>query len=386
MKILAIETSCDDSCVALLNIKRGRLKILSDFVSSQTKIHAPYGGVVPNLAVRAHYKNLPILLESVLSKTDVKKIDLVAVTTGPGLEPSLWAGTNTARILAMAMGKPIIGVNHLEGHVAANFFSAVIARIRRQAETKQSRGKTAGSPRSIYPERSRRARDDEEGIFPAICLIVSGGHTQLVLIKKIGDYKVIGQTRDDAAGEAFDKVAKLLGLGYPGGPVIALKAKKGRSDAFKLPRPMIDSSDFDFSFSGLKTAVLYLLTPPHPFLSKGGRKGGVVKKLLPQTVNDLCASFQQAVIDVLIQKTIRAAKDYRAKTVMLSGGVAANKELRRQIEKIIKIQIPRTQFLVPDTQYCTDNAVMIGMAGYWKYKRSGGDKMEKIVAKANLCL
>jgi len=350
MKILAIETSCDDTGVALLKIEGGRVKILSDFVSSQVKIHAPYGGVVPNLAVRAHYKNLPILLEATLNKSKInfgiqpKKIDLIAVTNGPGLEPCLWAGVNTARVLAKVMNKPIVGVNHLEGHIAANFLD------------------------SQFPVPSSQ--------FPIICLIVSGGHTQLVLLRGMGKYKVIGQTRDDAAGEAFDKVAKLLGLGYPGGPEIALNAQNGTPDAFKLPRPMINGFDSDFSFSGLKTAVLYLVKK----LSANS------KHLNEGIVADVCASFQQAVVDVLVSKTIGAAKEYGAKTVMLSGGVAANKELRKQMACAVKVRVPNSRFLAPTSRYCTDNAAMIGLAGYWKYARRGGDKIEKIVAKANLNL
>jgi len=363
MVILAIETSCDDTGVALLDIKKGRINVLADFVSSQTKIHAPFGGVVPNLAARAHYKNLPILLEKVFGKIDPQKIDLIAVTVGPGLEPSLWAGVNTARVLTKAMNKPIVGVNHLEGHVVANFLAA------------NSKLKTQNS----------------KLMFPAICLIASGGHTQLVLIKDIGKYKVIGQTRDDAAGEAFDKVAKLLGLGYPGGPEIALKAKKGRSDAFNLPRPMIDAPSYDFSFSGLKTAVLYLMKN----LGKEGARRQdfvdlnlfirqVAKILPPRTIKDICASFQQAVVDVLVSKTIKATVEYKVKAVMLSGGVAANDLLRKNL-KLITYNL-ELNFLAPAKKFCTDNAVMIGLAGYWKYQRQGADKIERIIANANINL
>ncbi|MBI4837197.1 MAG: tRNA (adenosine(37)-N6)-threonylcarbamoyltransferase complex transferase subunit TsaD [Candidatus Portnoybacteria bacterium] len=378
MRILSIETSCDDTGVALLEIKGDRIKILSDFVSSQVKIHAPYGGVVPNLAVRAHYKNLPILLEKTFKKFDSKNIDLIAVTVGPGLEPCLWAGVRAARVLSLAMKKPIIGVDHLEGHIAANWL-----------------GPIGGNPK---PETR-----NQKPLFPAICLVVSGGHTQLVLIRGMGKYKVIGQTRDDAAGEAFDKVAKLLGLGYPGGPEIALSAQNGTPDAFKLPRPMIDAPNFDFSFSGLKTAVLYLVREGvirQSFCDLGGgwgsAFGGAFTKRLPNhplitnrqpLTTDLCASFQQAVVDVLVSKTIRAAKEYGAKTVMLSGGVAANKELRKQMASAVKKNIHNASFLLPDPRYCTDNAAMIGLAGYWKYARHGrGDKVDKIIARANLNL
>ena len=359
MLILAIETSCDDTGVTILDIEKSdKIKIIADFVSSQTAIHAPWGGVVPNLAVRAHYKNLPILLEKAFGKIDSRKIDLIAVTIGPGLEPCLWAGVNTARVLAKAMDKPIVGVNHLEGHVAANFIAAS----------------------------SKLKAQSSKLIFPAICLIVSGGHTQIVLMKGIGKYDVIGQTRDDAAGEAFDKVAKLLGLRYPGGPQIALKAKKGDVKAFNLPRPMIVSKYFDFSFSGLKTAVRYLLNPPQPPFVKGGRGGARRPSTNHQSlITDICASFQQAVIDVLVEKTIRAAKQYKAKSIMFSGGVAANQELRRQMASAVKKNIPNSKFYIPDSKYCVDNAAMIGLAGYWKHMRQGkGDKIKDIVVKANL--
>ncbi len=384
MKVLAIETSCDDTGVALLDVRESQVKILADFVSSQNEIHAPYGGVVPNLAVRAHYKNLPILLEAVLGKIDPEKIDLIAATNGPGLEPCLWAGINNAKVLAKALGKPIVGVNHLEGHIAANFFAANSKLLNYGAITRS--GATGWKTQN------------SKLLFPAICLIVSGGHTQLVFMKKIGEYKVIGQTRDDAAGEAFDKVAKMLGLGYPGGPEVALLAKKGVSDAFQLPRPMIDSKDFDFSFSGLKTAVRYLLqklekspsalpasSAGQALCKRGGREREIQVPNSQFPVPDICASFQQAAIDVLVDKTIKAAQKYKAKAVMLAGGVAANKELHRQMENAVKKTIPNSQFLVPSSCYCTDNAVMIGLAGYWKFMRQGkGDRVEKIEAQANL--
>jgi N6-L-threonylcarbamoyladenine synthase len=376
MKILAIETSCDDTGVALLDIEKDRIKILSDFVSSQVEIHAPYGGVVPNLAVRAHYKNLPILLEALFKKADPAKIDLVAVTVGPGLEPCLWAGVRTARMLAVAMQKPIVGVNHLEGHIAANWLKPI-----------------GGSTKS----KSRNPK------LPAICLIVSGGHSQLVLIRDMGRYKVIGQTRDDAAGEAFDKVAKLLGLGYPGGPKIALSAQNGTVDAFKLPRPMIYSPDYDFSFSGLKTAILYLMEDLSLSAARRQSSGDLTQPTFQVAsqplarpkkgyriyntkylISNLCASFQQAVIDVLVDKTIRAAREYKAKTILLSGGVAANRELRKQMGQAIKNQLSgNVKYFAPNIKYCTDNAAMIGLAGYWKYKHDGADKIEKMVAKAN---
>jgi N6-L-threonylcarbamoyladenine synthase len=396
MLILSIETSCDDTGVALLDIKKGQIKVLADFVSSQNEIHAPYGGVVPNLAVRAHYKNLPILLESALKKINPSKIDLIAVTNGPGLEPCLWAGVRIARVLAEAMNKPIVGVNHLEGHIAANWLAPIdgISNFQFPISKQIKNSHPAGG----HP---KGEKFKIKNLFPAICLIVSGGHTQIVLIKEIGKYKIIGQTRDDAAGEAFDKVAKMLGLGYPGGPQIALNAKNGRSDAFKLPRPMLDSQDYDFSFSGLKTAVRYLLNPPQPSFGKGGRNSqfpSIPERLqrtkrtvgIPNSqslVYDVCASFQQAAVDVLISKTIKAAVKYKAKVVMMSGGVSANNELREQMRKAVEKSLPSAICHLPSAKYCTDNAVMIGLAGYWKFMRQGkGDKIEKIVAEANLNL
>jgi N6-L-threonylcarbamoyladenine synthase len=400
--ILSIETSCDDTGVALLGVKNGQIKVLADFVSSQNDIHAPYGGVVPNLAVRAHYKNLPILLESVLKKTDSKKVDLIAVTNGPGLEPCLWAGVRIARVLAEAMNKPIVGVNHLEGHIAANFIGGIPNFEFRMSKQIKNSHPTGGHPKG---ENFKFQISN----FPIVCLIVSGGHTQIVLIKDIGKYKIIGQTRDDAAGEAFDKVAKILDLGYPGGPRISEYAKAGDKNSFKFPRPMADSSDFDFSFSGLKTAVLYAVknavsnssgsvnekndNNPAP-----GAKSAFNRGLRPNTAilkgkeydkirHDVCAAFQQAAVDVLISKTIKAAVKYKAKAVMLSGGVSANNELREQMRKAVEKNLPFAICHSPSARYCTDNAVMIGLAGYWKFMRQGkGDKIEKIVAEANLNL
>jgi len=405
MKILAIETSCDDTGVALLDIKGGKVKIIADFVSSQTEIHSPFGGVVPNLAVRAHYKNLPILLEKVLGKINPKKIDLVATTNGPGLEPCLWAGVNIAKVLAKALDKPMVGVNHLEGHIAANWLGASL----RNYQLPMANDQTNFKHSKLNKFGLDASKIQNSKLFPAVCLIVSGGHTQLVLMKNFGEYKILGQTRDDAAGEAFDKVAKLLNLGYPGGPQIALLAKKGDSSAFNLPRPMIGSNNYDFSFSGLKTAVLYLIKnldktklnkkifygqiPPAPQAEKNlfiqPEEAKSKKYKIPSSqflVPNLCASFQQAAIDVLIAKTIKAAVEYKVKTIMLGGGVAANQELRKQMSMAIKKQLPIANYQLPILKYCADNAAMIGLAGYWKYQRSGGDKIENIIAKPNLNL
>ncbi len=327
MKVLAIETSCDETAVSILQITGNfhvpKIKILSNIVASQVKIHAPWGGVVPNLAKREHQKNLPLIFKKALKEAYLSlknpKIDLIAVTSGPGLEPALWVGINFAQELAKKYNKPLLAVNHLEGHIMS-----VLLR----------------KPRKI--------------LFPALALVVSGGHTELVLFKKPLEYRVIGQTLDDAAGEAFDKVARLLGLGYPGGPVIAKEAEKfsGSERNIKLPRPMINSKDYNFSFSGLKTAVLYKIRD--------------LKEMTPDLKIEMAAEFQQAVIDVLIKKTIRLAKEYGVKTIILGGGVVANKELRRQMEDAVKNLKHKPVFLMPEMEFTGDNAAMIALAAYFR--------------------
>jgi N6-L-threonylcarbamoyladenine synthase len=269
-------------------------------------------------------------------QTPRKQIDLITVTIGPGLIPSLLVGTNFAKALAYNWQKPIMGINHIEGHIYANWLN------------------------------------DSAIEFPVLCLVVSGGHSQLVLMKDHGKYQLLGETRDDAAGEAFDKVAKLLGLGYPGGPIISQRAQEGNPQAFDLPRPMINSKDFDFSFSGLKTAVLYEV-----------KKG---KRLSPKYINDMAASFQQAVIDVLVKKTIKAAKTFKVSTVILSGGVAANQELRQQMTQMIEKELPQVKFQIPDISLCTDNAAMIATAAYYKNKPTSKQNWLQIAADANLKL
>lgn len=305
MRILGIETSCDETAIAIVEGRGERLTVKKHLVASQIKIHAKYGGVVPEVAAREHLPKIDALLRRTVA-ADGRGIDAIAVTAGPGLITSLRVGTDVARTLAWAWGKPLVAVNHLEGHIYANWLS------------------------------------DGKMRFPALVLIVSGGHTELVLMKGHGKYRLLGATRDDAAGEAFDKVGKMLGLGYPGGPAVSKMAARGNVRAVKLPRPMIDSGDYDFSFAGLKTAVLY------------------ETKKRRVNVADMCASFEQAVVDVLVAKTIRAAKQYRAKTVLLAGGVAANRRLRYALSSIAHL---------PDLTYTTDNAAMIAAAGYFKARR-----------------
>jgi N6-L-threonylcarbamoyladenine synthase len=351
MNILAIETSCDETAVSFLKAEKGRFIVLDDLISSQIKIHAPFGGVVPNLAAREHLKNLPVLLNKIIKKhkLGLAKIDLIAVTQGPGLIPALLIGTNAAKALAYAWKKPLVGVHHVAGHIYANFI--------REVKSQKSKVKSS------------------ETKFPILALIVSGGHTQLILMKKHMDFKIVGETLDDAAGEAFDKVAKILNLGYPGGPAISAIAdqfrisnfefrnkSKTKNSKFSLPRPMINSKDLNFSFSGLKTAVLYTVKK-NPRILKN-------KNL----VAALCAEFQQAVIDVLVSKTMKAARKYAPRTILLGGGVSANQELRKQLGDKIKEELRNTKYQIPDTGYSLDNAAMIALAGYFRYTQTKSKK------------
>ena len=359
MIILAIETSCDETAIAILKSDKKSFKILSNVVSSQIKIHAKWGGVVPSLAKREHIKNLPIVLKKSLreAKTKMEKIDLVAVTVGPGLEPALWTGINFAQELAKKWRKPIIAINHLEGHIYSVFL----------------KNKSFGFRISDFG-------------FPAMALLVSGGHTELVLIKKWLDYKIVGQTLDDAAGEAFDKVAKMLKLPYPGGPIVAKLANSYQSSdvshQIKLPRPMINSKNYDFSFSGLKTAVLYLI---RDLKEKGLNTDNWLLKA------QICYEFQQAVIDVLISKTLRTAKEFKVKTIILGGGVAANEELRKQLSCRLKAESRKLNFLLPAKNFTGDNAAMIALAASFRVKNKKSiDKLktnpENLKADGNLKL
>lgn len=335
MKILAIETSCDETGIALVEatggLKAPKFRVLKNTVSSQIKIHRPFGGVVPSLAKREHLKNLPILFEEVVGKTDTAKarfmaaIDFITVTAGPGLEPALWTGIGFAKELAKKYKKPLIGANHLEGHL----YSFLLTQI-------------------ASPE-SRITRD----LFPSVALIVSGGHTVLLRMESFSKWKRLGETRDDAAGEAFDKVARLLELPYPGGPEVEKLARKGDANAITFPRPMIHDKNYDFSFSGLKTAVLYYV-----------RESPVADN---ESRAKIAASFQQAAIDVLIAKTIRAVRESGGRSIILCGGVAANKKLRNDMKREAKKM--GVQFFVPDFKYNLDNAAMIGAAGYMAYLR-----------------
>lgn len=329
MKILAIETSCDETSLGLVDCKGGlrkpQFKVLENIVSSQIKVHRPFGGVVPSLAKREHIKNLPKLFKKLEMRNEkLKRIDAITVTVGPGLEPALWQGIEFAKSLAKEWKKPLIGANHMEGHLYSNWL----------------------------PKKEIR-NNKLEIRFPAIALVVSGGHTILLKMDSLTKWKKLGETRDDAAGEAFDKVARLLGLPYPGGPEIQKLAVKGNPQAINFPRPMLTTKDYDFSFSGLKTAVLYYLRE-HPLVASGYT-----------LVADIAASFQQVVIDVLVSKTIRAAKQFKAKSVLLCGGVSANRTLREALK--LKTDDLKFDFHVPDFEYNTDNAAMIAAAAYIRY-------------------
>jgi N6-L-threonylcarbamoyladenine synthase len=363
MIILSIETSCDDTGISIIKKTTNKKKkvidfndfeILSESVSSQATIHSPYGGVFPSLAKREHQKNLVPLLISCLKtakllkpnkkSVDNKKvlrvkklleknpdlfqsiklvfekysqpeINKVAVTTGPGLEPCLWTGINLARAISLYWNIPLVSINHLEGHILSSYLSPI-----------------------------------EKIEFPATALVVSGGNTQLIQMQEIGKYKTIGQTKDDAAGECFDKTARILSLGYPGGPKIRKEASNYKKDKFNitLPRPMIHEKNYDFSFSGLKTAVLYDF-----------KKRNQKEQKSKEYIEEMCFKIEKAIIDVLVHKTIKASLNNNSKSIILGGGVSANKELIKELKKQCKIN--KINFIYPNVKYAGDNASMIGI-------------------------
>lgn len=388
MRILAIETSCDDTGVAILETSNGNFNVLANIISSQTEIHKKYGGVFPAMAKREHQNNLVPVFTQALKKANLlisksktqnsklktnskfqiqdsvlerepelqkqlipffKKyekpdVGLISVTNGPGLEPCLWVGVNFAKAISSFWEIPLVPVNHIESHILVNLL-----------------------------ERPKIK-------FPAVALVVSGGHTQIILVNGIGKYKILGETRDDAAGECFDKCAKILGLGYPGGPAIAKLASQWKSQfpipnsqkkakfQIKLPRPMMNSGDYDFSFSGLKTAVLYAD-------KKIANKTDEYKKTMAVEV-------QQAIIDVLIKKTMKAVRDYNAKSLILGGGVSANRELRAQFKSKIQSSNSKIDFLIPPAHLSTDNGLMCAVTGFYNKKNTVDWK--KIQADGNL--
>lgn len=396
MIILALETSCDETAVSLVEAGGAfvapKFKILAHCVSSQIKLHEQFGGVVPGLAKREHAKNIIPLVQEALAQADLleksekskqnissekhkklqhilarepeilahlqeltiqynkPKIDLIAFTRGPGLEPALWVGVNTARALSLVWGAPSVPVDHMEGHF-------------------------------LSPLANPATYNTGQHLFPALALLVSGGHTELVLSKNWLEYEKLGQTRDDAAGEAFDKVARILGLSYPGGPEIGKLAAQAEEENLaglenKLPRPMINSDDLDFSFSGLKTAVLYLVKR----LEEDSNLTETLKK-------QIAREFQQAVIDVLLSKTIAAIKKYTPKSVIIAGGVANNQELIKQFKAKLAQDFPELNLLVPEAKLTTDNATMIAIAGYFHaLKNEFVKEGEEVIADGNLQL
>ena len=313
--LLALETSCDETAVAIL---RGR-HLLASEVASQTAAHQPYGGVVPEVASRNHLLHLPRLLDAALQNAGVSVagMDAFAATSGPGLATSLMIGASAAKGLALGAGKPYLAINHLEGHLLSPFFGSEVE--------------------------------------ANVALIVSGGHTLLIEVREVGAYRLLGRTVDDAAGEAFDKVAKLLGLAYPGGPEVERRASSGDPARFDLPRTMLDSADYNFSFSGLKTAVRYLIAK----LPAGALQSEA-------TLNDLCASFQRVAIEVLVRKTIAAARACRAAVVTLSGGVSCNNALRLQMQSAC--DAAGFRFIAAPRSLTTDNAAMIAYAAALRFE------------------
>ena len=327
MLILGIESSCDETSAAVIKgeTKGPTVELLSNIVASSLSIHSKTGGIIPENAAREQIKFIiPVIKEAIdKAKVKVSDIDVIAVTYGPGLIGSLLIGVETAKTLSYVWNKPLIPVNHLLGHIYANFIDL-----------------------------------DANIEFPAIGLIVSGGHTDLILMKNHGSIRWLGGTRDDAAGEALDKIGRLLGLPYPGGPAIEKASQRGDSSRFTFPSPLINSDDFDFSFSGLKTAVFREATTiKQPASPAGG--------LSNETISDISASVQQAIIDVLVKKTLSAAREYNARSILLGGGVAANQALRNEFEFEIenwKLEIP---LFVPEKWLCTDNAAMIATAAFY---------------------
>ncbi|MEK7585848.1 MAG: tRNA (adenosine(37)-N6)-threonylcarbamoyltransferase complex transferase subunit TsaD [Patescibacteria group bacterium] len=378
MKILAIETSADDTGIAILDVKKTKsilkFKILANKIHTQVDIHTEFGGIFPMMAKREHIKNIGPVYESAMKEAKNPKIDAIAVTIGPGLEPALWVGIAFAEELAKKLSVPVIPVNHMEGHLL-----------------------------SVLVQKNKTFSFKKDTLrFPMLSLLVSGGHTELVLVKEFGKYRIIGQTRDDAVGEAFDKVARMLGLPYPGGPEISRLAKDERevsglrrlesatarsrgifqqknirasqatnSSEITFPRPMIYSKDYDFSFSGLKTAVLYYIRDHGP--------------LTEDMKSKIAKEFEDASIEVLTAKTMRAVKEYKIKTLIVGGGVSANTYLQKTLKSQMKKVSPKTKIHFPTKGLSTDNALMIAVAGYFQYKKEKISN-RKLKADGNLSL
>lgn len=313
--LLAIESSCDETAASV--VRNGR-EVLSNVIYSQIDLHTLYGGVVPEIASRKHIEKINQVIEQALKEAGMtlRQMDGIAVTYGPGLVGPLLVGVSAAKAISFATGIPLIGVHHIEGHISANFI------------------------------------ENKELEPPFVCLVVSGGHSHLVIVKDYGEYEIIGRTRDDAAGEAFDKVARAIGLGYPGGPKIDKLSREGNPDAIHFPRAKVEDNPYDFSFSGLKSAVLN-------YLNSCEMKGSEVNRA------DVAASFQKAVIDVLVEHALEAVKEYGFDKFAIAGGVASNQSLRNAFEK--ECSKRKIQFYHPSPIFCTDNAAMIGVAGYYEF-------------------
>jgi N6-L-threonylcarbamoyladenine synthase len=365
MLIFSIETSCDETAASILEFnKNGKFKVLANQISSQIKIHAEWGGIVPNLAAREHSKNIIPVIDSAFKEANIKpeEIDLFCVTAGPGLIPALLIGVNVAKTLSYFYKKPLINAHHVEGHIYSNLI-------------KKNKG------------------DLNQIKFPALNLVISGGHTQLILMKDHLNYEIIGQTQDDAVGEAFDKVAKMLNFEYPGGPIISARTneaekliEKGEVDEkyleIEFPRPMLQNPDLNFSFSGLKTAVLY-------FYQK------LEEKNLPKAEMNIwkkfiVKAFQDSVVEVLKIKTLRAIKKHSPKTVLLSGGVSANSKILETLKEKLSEEYPEIYFSYPEKPLTGDNAAMIGAAGIAKYlygdQKDFKDNWKNLEANSNLKL
>ncbi|HVA96552.1 MAG TPA: tRNA (adenosine(37)-N6)-threonylcarbamoyltransferase complex transferase subunit TsaD [Candidatus Acidoferrales bacterium] len=345
MTILGIETSCDETAVAIVQGHEDHVELKTNVLATSLALHAKTGGIIPEQAAREQIKYILPTLKKALDTSDtfnaLEQIDAIAVTYGPGLIGSLLVGVETAKTLAFVLNKPIIPVNHMVGHIYANF----IATSLRGGTTKQSQTRLP-----------HFARNDDIK-FPALALVVSGGHTDLLLIKKHGNFELIGGTRDDAAGEAFDKIGRMLGLAYPAGPEIERLAKLGDPKRFRFPRPLLHEDTYEFSFSGLKTAVLREVTNLNTQNSE----------LNAHTIKDLARATQDAIIEVLVKKTLRAAKEHNVKSILLSGGVAANQTLREQFKRDARRSMLDAEIFAPQKSLCTDNAAMIASAAYFNF-------------------
>lgn len=344
MKILGIETSCDDTAAALIEVDTdGQFFLRAEKTASQIDIHKPYGGVVPEVAAREHAAHIIPVVEYVLQN---QKPDIIAVTAGPGLITALLVGMETAKTFSFAWNIPLIPINHIEGHI----YSALIPE---------------------NPNKDPFAHFQ----FPALALVVSGGHSELILLKDHGVYERIGKTRDDAAGEAFDKVGKLLGFAYPGGPKISKQAKAGKRDAIHFPRPMLQKTSYEFSFAGLKTAARYWLEK-HPL-------GSSEETTSSTSLSDFCASFEEAIVETLVTKTIRAVRQYQPKQVVVVGGVSANTRLREKMAEELSKESTLVALRLCPKKYSMDNAVMIALAGYVHALRDDFTPWQKVEANPN---